>query len=215
MIEDIASHVGQEVELRGWVYAKTGKGKLHFIRLRDGTGQVQCVAFRDDLPEDQFELAKALTQESSVVITGVVKADERAQGFPAGFEIAVTSVKLIQQAIDYPITPKEHGTEFLMDNRHLWIRSNRQWAILRIRATIIKAMRDFMDDNHIMLMDTPIITPSAGEDTTSLFEIDYFGERPTWRRRGSFTTRRTWPPSGACTALGRPSARRRARRAAT
>ncbi|XWX04399.1 asparagine--tRNA ligase [Aggregatilineales bacterium SYSU G02658] len=176
MIEHIASHVGQEVELRGWVYAKTGKGKLHFIRLRDGTGQVQCVAFRDDLPEDQFELAKALTQESSVVVTGVVKADERAQGFPAGFEIAVTSVKLIQQAIDYPITPKEHGTEFLMDNRHLWIRSNRQWAILRIRATIIKAMRDFMDDNHIMLMDTPIITPSAGEDTTSLFEIDYFGE---------------------------------------
>ncbi len=176
MIEDIASWVGQEVELRGWVYAKTGKGKLHFIRLRDGTGQVQCVAFRDDLPEDQFETAKALTQESSVVITGVVKADERAQGFPAGYEVAVTSVRLIQQAVDYPITPKEHGTEFLMDNRHLWIRSNRQWAILRIRATIIKAMRDFMDDNHILLMDTPIITPAAGEDTTSLFEIDYFGE---------------------------------------
>lgn len=175
-IEHIARYVGQEVELRGWVYAKTGKGKLHFIRLRDGTGQVQCVAFRDDLPEDQFEVAKALTQESSVVITGVVKADERAQGFPAGFEIAVTSVRLIQQAVDYPITPKEHGTEFLMDNRHLWIRSNRQWAILRIRATIIKAMRDFMDDNQILLMDTPIITPAAGEDTTSLFEIDYFGE---------------------------------------
>jgi asparaginyl-tRNA synthetase len=175
-IEHIAQYVGQEVELRGWVYAKTGKGKLHFIRLRDGTGQVQCVAFRDDLPEDQFEVAKALTQESSVVITGVVKADERAQGFPAGFEIAVTSVRLIQQAVDYPITPKEHGTEFLMDNRHLWIRSNRQWAILRIRATIIKAMRDFMDDNQILLMDTPIITPAAGEDTTSLFEIDYFGE---------------------------------------
>lgn len=175
-IEHIARYVGQEVELRGWVYAKTGKGKLHFIRLRDGTGQVQCVAFRDDLPEDQFETAKALTQESSVVITGVVKADERAQGFPAGFEIAVTSVRLIQQAVDYPITPKEHGTEFLMDNRHLWIRSNRQWAILRIRATIIKAMRDFMDDNQILLMDTPIITPAAGEDTTSLFEIDYFGE---------------------------------------
>jgi asparaginyl-tRNA synthetase len=175
-IEHIARYVGQEVELRGWVYAKTGKGKLHFIRLRDGTGQVQCVAFRDDLPEDQFEVAKALTQESSVVITGMVKEDERAQGFPAGFEIAVTSVRLIQQAVDYPITPKEHGTEFLMDNRHLWIRSNRQWAILRIRATIIKAMRDFMDDNQILLMDTPIITPAAGEDTTSLFEIDYFGE---------------------------------------
>jgi asparaginyl-tRNA synthetase len=176
MIEDIARWVGQEVELRGWVYAKTDKGKLQFIQLRDGTGQVQCVAFRNSLPEDQFETAKALTQESSVVITGVVKADERAQGFPAGYEVAVTSVRLIQQAVDYPITPKEHGTEFLMDNRHLWIRSNRQWAILRIRATIIKAMRDFMDDNHILLMDTPIITPAAGEDTTSLFEIDYFGE---------------------------------------
>jgi asparaginyl-tRNA synthetase len=176
MVEDIARWVGQEVELRGWVYAKTDKGKLQFIQLRDGTGQVQCVAFRDDLPEDQFETAKALTQESSVVITGVVKADERAQGFPAGYEVAATSVQLIQQAIDYPITPKEHGVEFLMDNRHLWIRSNRQWAILRIRATIIKAMRDFMDDNRILLMDTPIITPAAGEDTTSLFEIDYFGE---------------------------------------
>lgn len=175
-IQDIARYVGLEVELRGWVYAKTGKGKLHFIRLRDGSGQVQCVAFRDDLPEEQFEIAKGLTQESSVVITGIVKADERAQGFPAGYEIAVNGVQLVQQAVDYPITPKEHGTEFLMDHRHLWIRSNRQWAILRIRATIVKAMRDYMDTHDFLLMDTPIITPAAGEDSTSLFEIDYFGE---------------------------------------
>lgn len=175
-IEQIARYVGQEVTLRGWVYAKTDKGKLHFIRLRDGSGQVQCVALRDNLPQDQFEVAKALTQESSVIVTGVVKADERAPGFPAGYEVTITNVQLIQQTVDYPITPKEHGTEFLMDHRHLWIRSNRQWAILRIRATIIKAMRDFMDANDILLLDTPIITPAAGEDTTSLFEIDYFGE---------------------------------------
>lgn len=175
-IQDIARYVGLEVELRGWVYAKTGKGKLHFIRLRDGTGQIQCVAFQGDLPEDQFETAKSLTQESSLIITGTVKADERAQGFPSGYEVAVTGIKLIQQAHDYPITPKDHGTEFLMDNRHLWIRSNRQWAILRIRATIVKAMRDYLDNRGFLLMDTPIITPSAGEDTTSLFELDYFGD---------------------------------------
>lgn len=175
-ISDIAQHVGQEVELRGWVYAKTGKGKLHFIRLRDGSGQVQCVAFRDELPEEQFEVAKALTQESSVVLTGTVRADDRAPGIPGGYEIGVTSIRLLQAAVDYPISPKEHGTEFLMDNRHLWIRSNRQWAILRIRATIIKAMRDYLDNNGFLLVDTPIITPAAGEDTTSLFEIDYFGE---------------------------------------
>ncbi len=175
-IEDIAKHVGETVTLQGWVYNKTGKGKLHFIRLRDGSGQLQCVAFRDDLPEDQFETAKALTQESSVRITGVVKADERAPGFPGGYEIAVQALELIQAAVDYPITPKEHGTEFLMDNRHLWLRSNRQWAILRIRATIVRAMRDWLDDNGFLLVDTPIITPAAGEDTTTLFEIDYFGE---------------------------------------
>lgn len=175
-IHEIAQHVGQEVTIRGWVYAKTGKGKLHFIRLRDGSGQVQCVAFRDDLPEDEFEIAKGLSQESAVIISGTVRADERAPGFPGGFEIGVTHVTLIQQAHDYPITPKDHGTEFLMDNRHLWIRSNRQWAILRIRATIIKAMRDYMDNHGFLLVDTPIISPAAGEDTTELFAIDYFGE---------------------------------------
>jgi asparaginyl-tRNA synthetase len=175
-IADIAQYVGEEVTLRGWVYSRTGKGKLAFIRLRDGSGQVQAVAFKPDLPEEVFQVASSLAQESSVVVTGVVRADERAPGFPSGFEIGITGLELLQSAEDYPISPKEHGVEFLMDNRHLWIRSNHQWAILRIRATVIKALRDWLDDHGFLLVDTPIITPAAGEETTTLFELDYFGD---------------------------------------
>lgn len=175
-IKDIAQYDGQEVTVRGWVYNKTGKGRLQFILLRDGSGQAQCVAFKKEMDADEFEVAKALTQESSVRITGNVRADERAPGFPGGFEIGITKLELIQQSEEYPITPKEHGTEFLMNQRHLWLRSNRQWAILRIRATIVKAMRDYLDDNGFLLVDTPIITPAAGEETTTLFELDYFGD---------------------------------------
>ena len=175
-IKDIAQYDGQEVTARGWVYNKTGKGRLQFILLRDGSGQAQCVAFKKEMDADEFEIAKGLTQESSVIITGLVRADERAPGFPGGYEIGISKLELIQQSEEYPITPKEHGTEFLMNQRHLWLRSNRQWAILRIRATIIKAMRDWLDDNGFLLVDTPIITPAAGEETTTLFELDYFGE---------------------------------------
>jgi len=175
-LRHIADYVGQEVTVRGWVYDRTDKGKLQFIRLRDGTGQVQCVAFKKEMAEDEFEIAGKLTQESSITITGTVRADSRAPGIPGGFEIGLKTLSLVQMAQDYPITPKEHGVEFLMDNRHLWLRSNRQWAILRIRATIVKAMRDYMDDHGFLLMDTPIITPAAGEETTTLFELDYFGE---------------------------------------
>jgi asparaginyl-tRNA synthetase len=175
-LRQIADYVGQEVTVHGWVYDRTDKGKLQFIRLRDGTGQVQCVAFKKEMAEDQFEIAGKLTQESSITITGTVRADSRAPGIPGGFEIGIKTLELVQMAQDYPITPKEHGVEFLMDNRHLWLRSNRQWAILRIRATIVKAMRDYMDNNGFLLMDTPIITPAAGEETTTLFELDYFGE---------------------------------------
>lgn len=175
-IKDIAQYDGQEVTVRGWVYNKTGKGRLQFILLRDGSGQAQCVAFKKEMDEAEFEIAKGLTQESSVIITGSVRADERAPGFPGGFEIGISKLELIQQSEEYPITPKEHGTEFLMNQRHLWLRSNRQWAILRIRATIIKAMRDYLDDNGFLLVDTPIITPAAGEETTTLFELDYFGD---------------------------------------
>lgn len=176
-IANISEYVGQVVTVRGWVYNRTDKGKLQFIQLRDGSGIAQCVAFKRDLEPDQFEIAASLTQESSVIITGEVRADERAPGIPGGYEIGIKSLSLIQMADEYPITPKEHGTEFLMDHRHLWLRSSRQWAILRIRATIIRAMRDFMDDSGYLLVDTPLITPAAGENTTSLFELDYFGEQ--------------------------------------
>ena len=175
-ISDIARHEGEEVSVRGWVYNRTGKGRLQFILLRDGSGQAQCVAFKREMQPDEFEIARGLTQESSVIISGVVRADERAPGIPGGYEIGIQRLQLVQQADDYPITPKEHGTEFLMNHRHLWVRSNRQWAILRVRATIIKAMRDWLDDQGFLLVDTPIITPAAGEETTTLFDVDYFGE---------------------------------------
>jgi asparaginyl-tRNA synthetase len=175
-IADIANYDGQEVTVRGWVYDRTDKGRLQFIKLRDGTGIAQCVAFKKELDEAAFEIASKLTQESSVILTGTVRKDERAPGYPGGYEIGVKSLELLQMVEDYPITPKEHGIEFLMDNRHLWVRSSRQWAILRIRATIINAMRNWLDDHGYLLVDTPIITPAAGEETTTLFEIDYFGE---------------------------------------
>jgi len=175
-IGDIAKYEGQEVTVHGWVYNRTDKGRLQFIQLRDGEGIVQCVAFKKELSEAEFEIASKVTQESSVIITGSVRKDERAPGIPGGYEVGISKLELVQQADEYPITPKEHGIEFLMDNRHLWVRSNRQWAILRIRATIINAMRNWLDDHGYLLVDTPILTPAAGEETTTLFKIDYFGE---------------------------------------
>lgn len=175
-IKDIAQYEGQEVTLRGWVYNRTDKGRLQFIQFRDGTGIAQCVAFKKEMSPEAFEIAGKLTQESSVIVTGTVRKDERAPGIPGGYEVGLSRLELVQMADEYPITPKDHGVEFLMDNRHLWVRSTRQWAILRIRATIINAMRNWLDDNGYMLVDTPILTPSAGEDTTTLFKIDYFGE---------------------------------------
>ena len=176
-IVDIAAHEGQNVSLQGWVQARTGKGRLHFIRLRDGSGIAQCVAFRKDLGGADFELARSLSQEAAIRVTGIIRRDERAPGLPGGFELGVSSLQLIGPAADFPITPKEHGIEFLMDRRHLWLRSGRQWAILRIRATIVRAMRTWLDDEGFTLVDTPIITPAAGEETTTLFDIDYFGEQ--------------------------------------
>jgi asparaginyl-tRNA synthetase len=175
-IEDISAHVDEEVTIQGWLYQKTGKGKLQFLRVRDGTGIVQVVAFKKDLPADNFEAAKTLSQESSIQVTGIVRADERAPGIPGGYELGMTNLEIFQIADEYPITPKEHGVEFLQDNRHLWVRSSRQWAILRVRATVIRAIRDWLDDNGFINMDTPILTPAAGEGTTTLFEVDYFGE---------------------------------------
>ena len=176
-IGDIAQHVGQEVTVRGWVYDRTDKGKLQFIMVRDGTGIAQAVTYAPELPEEVAALAGKLTQESSVIITGEVRENAKSKkSIPEGYEIGVKTIELVQMAAEYPITPKEHGVEFLMDNRHLWLRSNRQWAILRIRATIVRALRNWLDDRGFLLVDTPILTPTAGENTTNLFEIDYFGE---------------------------------------
>ena len=172
-VEKIGEHVGEEVIIKGWVYGKTGKGRLQFILVRDGTGTIQCVVFKKAVSPEVFEAAKSLTQESSLVVTGTVRADERA---PGGFEMDVTDLEVIQIAAEYPISPKEHGVEFLMDHRHLWIRSARQHAILRIRAEVIRAIRDWLDDNGFLNMDTPILTPAACEGTTTLFETDFFGE---------------------------------------
>jgi asparaginyl-tRNA synthetase len=175
-IEEIAGHVGKEVIVQGWLYAKTGKGKLQFLQVRDGTGIVQCVVFKKEVTPEVFEDARRLTQESSVMVTGVVRADERAPGSPGGYELGVSDLQVLQVVSEeYPITPKEHGIDFLMQHRHLWIRSTRQWAILRVRATIIKAIRDWLDGHGFVLMDTPILTPAACEGTTTLFETDYHG----------------------------------------
>jgi asparaginyl-tRNA synthetase len=175
-IEQLADHIGTAVTIKGWLYAKTGKGRLQFLQVRDGTGIVQCVVFKKEVPQEVFDAARLLTHESSVIVTGVVRADERAPGIPGGFELGVTNLESVQLVTDeYPITPKEHGVDFLMQNRHLWIRSSRQWAALRVRATIIKAIRDWLDDNGFILMDTPILTPAACEGTSTLFETDYHG----------------------------------------
>jgi len=174
-IQDIAQYVDQEVTIRGWLYAKTDKGRLQFLQVRDGTGVVQAVAFKREVSKEVFERAQAVTQESSVIVRGTVRADERAPGYPGGYEVGLGELEIVQLAHEYPITPKEHGIEFLMDYRHLWLRSQRQWAILRIRATVIKAIRDWLDDHGFLLVDTPLLTPAAAEGTTTLFELDYFG----------------------------------------
>ena len=175
-IEKIADQIGKEVTIKGWLYAKTGKGKLQFLQVRDGTGIIQCIVFKKAVSPEAFDAAQRLTQESSVIVTGQARADERAPGIPGGIEIDVTDLEVVQLVTDeYPITLKEHGIDFLLSNRHLWIRSSRQWAALRVRATIIKAIRDWLDDHGFVLMDTPILTPAACEGTTTLFETDYHG----------------------------------------
>lgn len=176
-IDKIAGYEGQEVTLKGWLYAKTGKGKLQFLRVRDGTGIVQCVAFRPELGDELFEDIKRLGQESSLIITGTVRADDRAPGVPGGYELGIRQIEIIQNTEDYPISPKEHGVEFLVDNRHLWLRSSLQWALMRVRTTVKRAIIDFLDDNGFLNIDTPIITPAAAEGTSTLFEVNYFDER--------------------------------------
>ena len=164
----------REVELKGWLYNKRSSGKLHFLQLRDGTGIIQCVVFKGDVSEEIFKLCGELTQESAIIVRGTVRRDERST---LGFEIGASDVECVQMAEAYPITPKEHGLAYLMDHRHLWLRSTRPHAILQVRHEVVKACRDYMDTNGFTLMDAPIFTPAACEGTTTLFETDYFGEK--------------------------------------
>ena len=173
-VEDVHRHVDSEVTLRGWLYGRRSSGKLHFLQVRDGTGTIQCVVFVKDVAPEVFERAGHVPQESSLEVTGTVRADARS---PLGFELAVNDVRVLQEAHDYPITPKEHGPHFLLDHRHLWLRSSRQHAIMRVRASVVRACRDYFDRRGFTLIDAPIFTPSACEGTTSLFEVGYFDEK--------------------------------------
>jgi asparaginyl-tRNA synthetase len=170
-IEDALRHAGAEVEVKGWLYHKRSSGKILFLLIRDGSGIIQAVLARDEVPEPVFASASDLTQESSIVVRGALREDRRA---PGGVELVVGSLTIVQRAQDYPITPKDHGVEFLMDHRHLWLRSRRQHALMRIRAEVIRGIRDFLDAEGFLNVDTPILTPAAVEGTTTLFETTYF-----------------------------------------
>jgi len=170
-IAELSDHVGEVVEIAGWLANKRSSGKIHFLNIRDGSGFVQAVMGKRDVSEAVFLSAGSLTQESSLLVRGEVRKDERA---PGGYELMVKELDIIQVTADYPISPKEHGPEFLLDNRHLWIRSRRQQAILRIRAALIRACFDFLDSHGFVRVDAPILTPSACEGTTTLFRTEYF-----------------------------------------
>jgi asparaginyl-tRNA synthetase len=170
-IEDIAKHEGQPVRLRGWLHNRRSSGKIHFLTLRDGSGFIQCVMSKQAVGDEMFKAADHLAQESAIIVEGTARADKRA---PGGFEVDVTSLEIVSEAKDFPITPKEHGVDYLMDRRHLWIRSQRQQAILRVRHEIINAVRDFFNGRGFILADTPIFTPAACEGTTTLFPVQYF-----------------------------------------
>lgn len=173
-IANLADHVGKEVMLNGWVYTKRSSGKIWFLILRDGTGYTQGVISQENVPDEVFDLEPVLTQESSVSLTGLVKEDKRSIG---GYELDVSDIKVHQIADKYPITKKEHGTAFLMDNRHLWLRSRKQNAVLKVRAETVRAIRDYFDSNGFVNLDTPIFTANACEGTTTLFETEYFGQK--------------------------------------
>ena len=192
-VENLHGHVGTEVEIRGWVYHLRSSGKIRFVVIRDGTGLVQCIVTESDTPET-FEVSGRLTQETSCIVTGVVRQDKRA---PGGYEIITKSIRIIQSPEAYPITPKEHGVAFLLENRHLWLRSSKQNAILRIRAEVERACRDYLDGEGFVAVDSPILTPSASEETTTLFELDYFGSKAYLSQSGQLYN------EASCMALGR------------
>lgn len=179
-IADAGRHAGETVQIAGWLYNLRKSGKIVFPQLRDGTGIMQCVGVKSELPEETFETLKHLTQESSLILTGQIRAEERA---PGGYEMDIKEVNVLQrvsEADPYPITPKEHGVDFLMDHRHLWLRSKRQHAAIRVRHEVIRAIRDYLDNNGFILVDTPIFTPAACEGTSTLFEVDYFEDEKAY-----------------------------------
>jgi asparaginyl-tRNA synthetase len=179
-IADAGRHVGETVQIPGWLYNLRRSGKIAFPIVRDGSGLMQCVAVKSALPEQLFEAIKNLTQESSIIVVGKIRAEQRA---PGGYEMDLMSLQVVQRVPEsdpYPITPKEHGPEFLADHRHLWLRSQRQHAIIRVRHEIVKAIRDYFDSHGFTLVDTPIFTPAACEGTTALFEVDYFDDNKAY-----------------------------------
>ncbi len=173
-IDAIGEYDGQSVTVHGWLTHKRSSGRIRFLVLRDGTGTIQATCIQGETDDRALDLYQELTQESSLAVTGKVRREKRA---PGGYEIQVSSIDVVQVAETYPISPKEHGVGFLMDHRHLWLRSSRQHAILRIRHTVINASRKFFDDQGFILLDAPILTPSSCEGTTTLFEVEYFGNR--------------------------------------
>jgi asparaginyl-tRNA synthetase len=170
-IEEIARFEGKAVTIRGWLHNRRSSGKIHFLQVRDGSGFIQCVMSKQAVGDEMFKKADHLAQESAIIVHGSVRADSRA---PGGYEIDVTGIEIVSEAQNYPITPKEHGVDYLMDRRHLWIRAPRQQAILRIRHEVINAVRDYFNSHHFVLADTPIFTPAACEGTTTLFPVQYF-----------------------------------------
>ena len=176
-IEDIGTHEGEEVTIKGWLHNRRSSGKIHFLIVRDGTGFIQAVMSKAAVGDELFKTADHLSQETSIIVTGTARADKRA---PSGYEIDVKDLEVVGESHDYPITPKEHGVDYLLDRRHLWIRSERQQAILRVRHEIINAVRDFFNARGFILADTPIFTPAACEGTTTLFPAQYFDDQTAY-----------------------------------
>src|SRR5215212_5172503 len=204
-IENIGAHEGEEVTIKGWLHNRRSSGKIHFLILRDGTGFVQAVMSKAAVGDDVFKAAEHLSQEASVIVTGTARTDARA---PGGYEIDLKTLEIVGESHDYPITPKEHGVDYLLDRRHLWIRSERQQAILRIRHEIINAVRDFFNGRGFILADTPIFTPAACEGTTTLFPAQYFEDQTAYlTQSGQLYNEANAMPSGGGYGFGRPFAR--------
>ena len=198
-INEIGRHVGEEVTLKGWLYNKRSSGKLGFLEVRDGSGLIQGVVSKKDVDEETWNRVEQVTQESSIIVTGVPREHPKRPGV---YELDIKSLEIVQLTEDYPISPKEHGVEFLMDHRHLWLRSRRQHAILKVRHEIIRAVRDFFDTQGFVLCDTPVFTPAACEGTTTLFEVGYFDEKAYLTQSGQLYNEATAAAFGKAYCFG-------------